>query len=117
MSVAALLLTRGSLAASLSVVAGGLLMAVSYVTLKSSATSLVSVLSARSTANGAPRRREIAWIALKMTGRYALLAVLAYVMIARLRLHPLGLLAGVSSVVAAASIEAISLLMQKKPNA
>jgi hypothetical protein len=34
-------------------------------------------------------------------------------MIARLRLHPLGLLAGVSSVVAAVSLEAIRLLMKK----
>jgi hypothetical protein len=34
-------------------------------------------------------------------------------MIARLRLHPLGLLAGVSSVVAAASVEAFRLLLKK----
>jgi hypothetical protein len=46
-------------------------------------------------------------------GRYALLALLAYVMIARLRLHPLGLLAGASSVVAAAGVEALRLLMKK----
>ena len=45
--------------------------------------------------------------------RYALLALLAYVMIARLRLHPVGLLAGVSSVVAAVSIEALRLLLKK----
>jgi hypothetical protein len=42
----------------------------------------------------------------KLIGRYALLALLAYVMIARLRLHPLGLVAGASSVVAAAALEA-----------
>jgi hypothetical protein len=35
-------------------------------------------------------------------------------MIARLRLHPLGLLAGASSVVAAAAIEAGRLLSKKK---
>jgi hypothetical protein len=34
-------------------------------------------------------------------------------MIARLRLHPLGLLAGASSVVAAVSIEALRLLLKK----
>jgi hypothetical protein len=39
--------------------------------------------------------------------RYALLALLAYVMIARLRLHPWGLLAGASSVVAGVALEAI----------
>jgi hypothetical protein len=37
---------------------------------------------------------------------YALLAVLAYVMIARLRLHPIGLLIGASSLVASAALEA-----------
>jgi hypothetical protein len=34
-------------------------------------------------------------------------------MIARLRLHPVGLLAGASSIVAAVSIEAVRLLMKK----
>jgi hypothetical protein len=38
---------------------------------------------------------------------------LAYVMIARLSLHPIGLLAGASSVVVAASIEAVRLLLKK----
>jgi hypothetical protein len=45
--------------------------------------------------------------------RYALLALLAYVMIARLRLHPLGLLAGASSVVAAAAVEAFRQFTKK----
>ena len=43
----------------------------------------------------------------RLAARYALLALIAYVMIARLRLHPLGLLAGASSVVAAAALEAV----------
>ncbi len=38
--------------------------------------------------------------------RYALLALAAYVMVAHVRLHPLGLLAGASSVVLAITIEA-----------
>ena len=38
--------------------------------------------------------------------RYALLAVAAYVMVAHVRLHPIGLLAGASSVVLAITIEA-----------
>jgi hypothetical protein len=54
-------------------------------------------------------RREAAKIAL----RYALLGLLAYVMIARLRLHPWGLLAGASSVVAGASLEAVRLALKK----
>ena len=54
-----------------------------------------------------------AWTVLKAALRYALLGLLAYVMIARLRLHPVGLLAGASSVVAAVSVEALRLLMKK----
>jgi hypothetical protein len=50
---------------------------------------------------------------LKLAGRYALLGFLAYVMIARLRLPPLGLMAGVSSVAVAAAIEAIGLIRTK----
>jgi hypothetical protein len=54
-------------------------------------------------------RREL----VKLTLRYALLGLLAYVMIARLRLHPWGLLAGASSVVAGVSLEALRLVMKK----
>ena len=42
--------------------------------------------------------------------RYALLGFAAYVMIARLRLHPIGLLVGASSIVAAIAVEAASTL-------
>ena len=42
--------------------------------------------------------------------RYALLGFAAYVMIARLRLHPIGLLVGASSIVAAIAVEAASVL-------
>ena len=38
--------------------------------------------------------------------RYALLGIAAYVMVAVLRLHPIGLLAGVSAIVLAITIEA-----------
>lgn len=44
---------------------------------------------------------------LQFAGRYGLLALLAYVMIARFRLHPVGVLIGASSVVVAASLEAV----------
>jgi hypothetical protein len=48
-----------------------------------------------------------AGVALKLAGRYALLALLAYVMIARLRLHPLGLLLGMTALAASATAEAV----------
>jgi hypothetical protein len=101
---------------ALGVVGGGLLVGVSYWSLKSSVTALVDLLAA--TSSGVPdepsppranMRREI----VKLTLRYALLGLLAYVMIARLRLHPWGLLAGASSVVAGVSLEALRLVMKK----
>jgi hypothetical protein len=56
-----------------------------------------------------------AWILLRLAGRYALLGFLAYAMIARLRLHPVGLLIGVSSAVAAAAAEALRQLSAGVP--
>ena len=72
--------------------------------------SLVSILGGID--DMAARRRAGRGL-LKITARYALLGFLAYVMIARLRLPPLGLIAGASSIVAAAAIEAAGLLWKK----
>ena len=105
------------ISAALAVFAGGLLIAVSYVSMKSSVGGMLAMIAPAPSDAGVRTRRQTSGIALKMAGRYALLALLAYVMIARLRLHPVGLMAGVSSVVAAASIEAIRLQLQKKPKA
>ena len=117
-AVAALILTRGNTAAAASVFAGGLLIGVSYVSMKSSVGAILPAGAGQGAQDAPPatagRRGRIAWTVAKVAGRYGLLALLAYVMIARLRLHPLGLLAGVSSVVAAVSIEAIRLQFQKK---
>jgi hypothetical protein len=46
-------------------------------------------------------------VLVKAAGRYALLALLAYVMIARLRLHPLGLLLGMTALAVSATAEAV----------
>lgn len=54
-----------------------------------------------------PARRNPLSVALKLVGRYALLALLAYVMIARLRLHPLGLMLGMTALAASATAEAV----------
>jgi hypothetical protein len=51
--------------------------------------------------------RAAAGVGVKLAGRYLVLGLAAYVMIARLRLHPVGLLIGASSLVAGASIEAV----------
>ena len=92
MAVAATAIAR-DWRAGLAVLGGGLLIATSF-------------LSIRGGLDHPSTRRAI----LKLAGRYALLAFLAYVMIARLRLSPLGLIAGASSVVAAAMVEALRVL-------
>jgi phosphatidylglycerophosphate synthase len=89
---------------SLSVIGGGVLIGISFVSIRSGIESLATDARDRS------RRPQLARAVRKMAGRYALLALLAYVMIARLRLHPLGLLAGASSIVAASALEAGRLL-------
>ena len=104
-AVIALAVTRGWRAPA-GVVGGGILIGVSFLAIRSSIEQI------------APRRGEIragapAGAVVKMAGRYALLAILAYVMIARLRLHPVALLLGASSVVAAAALEAGRLLRKK----
>jgi hypothetical protein len=123
MSIAALGLTRGRVASPVAVLAGGLLAFVSYRMIVSSAGTLADTLAPPaagqiSPESGAPpphQRRSPVLAAATAAGRYALLALLAYVMIARLRLPPLGLLAGASSVVAAVSVEAVRFLLTKKP--
>jgi hypothetical protein len=114
MAAAAIVLARGRLWPAVGVLGGGLLIAVSYRTIASGVTAMVARLAPGGEAEpAAGSRPNLAWILVKVALRYALLALLAYVMIARLRLHPLGLIAGASSVVAAVSIEALRLLLKK----
>ena len=107
MTIAALVLTGGRPGPALGVVGGGILAGVSLVGIRSGVGGMI-------VGRGTQTRPRVVWMLLKVAGRYALLALLAYVMIARLRLHPLGLLAGASSVVAAAVIEAGRLLSKKQ---
>ena len=103
MGVVALLIFGVSAAAG--VLGGGLLIGISFYHLATGTGDLAALAGGEM-----PRaqKRQIAGrLALKLAGRYALLAFLAYVMIARLRLHPIGLLAGASSVVVAAALEAV----------
>jgi hypothetical protein len=110
MAAFALAVSSGRPRPALAVLGGGLLIAFSYWTIGSGLAALGAAIAASRSAASAPR---MAWTMTKVIGRYALLALLAYVMIARLRLHPLGLLAGASSVVVAASVEAFRLLLKK----
>ena len=115
MTVAALFVRpRPQLA--IAVAAGALLVGVSYWTLKRGVTMLAALIASAPDAALEPRgqRANVARELGKLVLRYALLALLAYVMIARLRLHPWGLLAGASSVVAGVSLEAVRLLVRTR---
>lgn len=100
--------------AALGVLGGGLLSAVSYRTIVSSVTAMTDRLTpAGASGAAAAKRPGRAWTLFKAVSRYALLALLAYVMIARLRLPPLGVLAGASSVVAAVALEIVHVVRTK----
>jgi hypothetical protein len=82
------------------VLAGGALIGISFLAIASSVHTLAA-------------DRRPAFILLKLAGRYALLGFLAYVMIARLRLPPIGLIAGASSFAVAAAFETVGIFRQK----
>ena len=110
---AAALLVRPRPQVALGAAAGAVLVFFSYWSLKRGVSMLAELMSGDAAAREnarANRGRELRNLVL----RYALLVLLAYVMIARLRLHPWGLLAGASSVVAGVSIEAFRLVFWKK---
>jgi hypothetical protein len=96
-----LLARRGRPDFALGVLAGGGIAAVSYWAIKSAVDGLLRVWE------GARRPVSRAGILLRLAGRYALLGLIAYVMIARFRMHPIGLVVGVSSLFVAAAVEAI----------
>ena len=96
LAVAAVLLTRDPWSAA-AVVGGGLLVGTSFLSIRGGIEGMA--------------RPGLSLV--KLAGRYALLGFLAYVMIARLRLPPLGLLAGASSVAVAAAVEAVGLFRTK----
>jgi hypothetical protein len=110
MAVVAFAVSRAHLMSALAVVGGGLIAGGSYLAIQSGVSALVDRLTRSATP---PRRPALRWTVFKLTGRYALLGFMAYVMIARLRLPPLGLLAGASSIVAAVAVEAARLLIMK----
>jgi hypothetical protein len=100
------LLVSGNWRLAAGVIGGGLLVGVSLLAIRSSVDTMIAVMTAGDPDARARARSRAAGAAFRLVGRYALLAVMAYVMIARLRLHPIGLLIGASSLVASAALEA-----------
>ncbi len=102
------------------ILGGGLLAGISYWAIRSSVDALVHTMGgSASRAAGADAHAGIegeppaaakpstARAVLVLIGRHALLGLVAYVIIVRLRLHPVGVLTGASAVVVAAAREAI----------
>jgi hypothetical protein len=90
-------LVLGGVNAALGVIGGGMLTLMSFLLLRRGVARL-----ADPDAPPVSKRRAATVVIL----RYALLGFAAYVMIARLRLHPIGLLVGASSIVVATAAEA-----------
>jgi len=100
MALLAWALARGRVSAPLGVLGGGLLVLISYRGIKGGIDALVGA------AGGGSGRGGATWALVKFFTRYAILAVAAYVIMARLRLPPVAVVAGASSFVVAVAVEA-----------
>ena len=87
---------------ALGVVGGGLLVALSFWAIS----GLAAAIGARDE-NGRIRPVSAAFPLVKFFTRHAIIALSGYVMMVRLHLDPVGMLIGVTSVVLAASVEAV----------
>jgi hypothetical protein len=106
LAAAAAVVTR-RLDAPLGVLGGGALVAISYLGIKGGITALVDLRDSRDAVGRAVVSRRVAIGLVKFFTRYAILAVAAYVIMARLRLPPVAVFAGASSLVVAVTFEAL----------
>ena len=105
MAIAAWAMARGDIAAPAGVLGGGVLVWISYRGIKGGVDALAPPPG---TEPAAPRRRISVAIGLvKFFTRYGILALAAYVIMARLRMPPLAVFAGASSLVVAVALEAL----------
>jgi hypothetical protein len=91
----------------LGVICGAALMVFSYRAIKGGVDLLMPGSTGAQRAPATSHTRRRAALAARFVGRYALLALAAYVMLAYLQAHPVGLLLGVASPVAAVAVEAL----------
>jgi hypothetical protein len=107
-SAVAWLVPGGGWRSAAAVAGGATLIGVSYWAIRRGVSGLTDAIGARAAAGEPPRRGAVWRGVAAMVVRYALLAGMAYVMIARLRLPPIGLLIGASAITAAAALEIAS---------
>jgi uncharacterized protein (DUF58 family) len=98
----AFVVTDGGWPGVAAVLGGAVLAGYSYWSIKRTVMAITAHVAARAEAGAPPRTPRGVGVAVL---RYALLAGMAYVMIARLRLPPIGLLGGASVMVTAAAAE------------
>jgi hypothetical protein len=94
----ALLWPGGGVAAAGAILGGGVLAAINYLALKGVVNLPIDGTKSR------------IWPLVKFFTRYAILAFVAYVMLARLRLHPMGVIVGATSIVVAAGAAALRVI-------
>jgi len=93
---------RRELSAPLGVAAGGLLIALTFWAIHGTVDALI-----RSRSGGETPRKKAGFQLVKFFTRHAILAFAAYVMMVRLRVDPVAMLMGVSSLGAAVAVEAL----------
>ncbi len=113
MAAIAWVVARGRVDAPLGVIGGGLLVAVSYRGIKGGIDALVGGMVGDG-ARGSGRAQAAIGL-VKFFTRYAILAAAAYVIMARLRLPPIAVFAGASSLVVAVAVEAVRPVRSKSP--
>ena len=99
---AAFALWRRDLAGPLGVIGGGLLIGLSFWAIRGTVDTLIALRS-----EGETRRISSGFALVKFFTRHGILALVAYGMMVRLHLDPVGLLAGVSSLGVAVAGEAL----------
>jgi hypothetical protein len=105
LAMAAAAAVVGRFGVAVAIIGGGALMAMSYRAIKGGIDAMMPATTGGQTALRRGRRRLL--LVAKFVGRYALLALAAYVMLVCLSAHPVGLLVGATSPVVAVAIEAV----------
>ena len=98
---------KRDLAGPLGVLGGGLLIGISFWAIRGTVDAVIALLESEETG-----RKSAGFTLVKFFTRHAIVALAAYGMMVRLRLDPVGMLVGVSSVVLAAGIDALRRLQR-----
>jgi hypothetical protein len=101
---------RGRPEGALGVLAGGVLMAVSYAAIKG---GVDAALGRKGEGASRAASSAAAWAAVRFIARYGVIAVLAWAILVPLHAHPLGVFAGVTAPVLAIGIEAMRLARRR----